>query len=111
MQDLTLTDQETKDLRMDKKTGGLYCQQCDACLAQCPQQLPIPESMRSYMYAYGIKTMRRPTPWSHLWGCLKFPVEIAVSVPSAVPRPLMSKDRVTDIVRMKGIIRRLFLLA
>jgi len=53
MEDLALTEQEYADLRLDEKSGGLYCQACDRCLPQCPGQLPIPDVMRSYMYAYG----------------------------------------------------------
>ena len=33
----------------------LYCQQCDACKTQCPEELPIPDIMRAYMYTYGYK--------------------------------------------------------
>lgn len=33
----------------------LYCQQCNTCTGQCPQQLPIPDIMRAYMYAFGHK--------------------------------------------------------
>jgi predicted aldo/keto reductase-like oxidoreductase len=33
----------------------LYCQQCDACAGQCPQNLPIPDLMRAYMYAHGYR--------------------------------------------------------
>lgn len=33
----------------------LFCQQCGACKSQCPQQLPIPDIMRAYMYTYGYK--------------------------------------------------------
>ncbi len=33
----------------------LYCQQCGACAGQCPQNLPIPDLMRAYMYAHGYR--------------------------------------------------------
>lgn len=33
----------------------LYCQQCGECTGQCPKNLPIPDIMRAYMYAYGYK--------------------------------------------------------
>ncbi|MDR1880727.1 MAG: aldo/keto reductase [Tannerellaceae bacterium] len=33
----------------------LYCQQCGQCREQCVEQLPIPDIMRAYMYAYGYK--------------------------------------------------------
>lgn len=32
---------------------GLYCQGCGQCLQQCCAELPIPDLMRAYMYAYG----------------------------------------------------------
>ncbi len=59
MEDLTLTEQEYADLRLEDKTGGLYCQACDQCLPQCPRQLPIPDVMRSYMYAYGYGNLEK----------------------------------------------------
>ena len=33
----------------------LFCQQCNICKTQCPEQLPIPDIMRAYMYTYGYK--------------------------------------------------------
>ncbi|MDR3268242.1 MAG: aldo/keto reductase [Tannerella sp.] len=33
----------------------LYCQQCGKCRDACVEQLPIPDMMRAYMYAYGYK--------------------------------------------------------
>lgn len=55
MEDLTLTPEELKDLRLDESEtlAGLYCQQCDECRGQCPDCVDIPAFMRSYMYAYG----------------------------------------------------------
>lgn len=56
MRDLTLTAREKSDLRLGgTQTGGFYCQQCGGCLAQCPQKLPIPDLMRSYMYAHAYR--------------------------------------------------------
>ncbi len=37
----------------------LYCQQCEKCRRQCSKQLPIPDIMRAYMYAYGYKRARQ----------------------------------------------------
>ncbi|HLP58594.1 MAG TPA: aldo/keto reductase [Candidatus Deferrimicrobium sp.] len=57
MEDLTLTPEEKAALQPPKElaTAGLYCQQCEKCLRQCPAKLEIPTLMRSYMYAYGYK--------------------------------------------------------
>ncbi len=103
MGDLTLTGQEIKDLRMEQKTGGLYCQQCDTCLAQCPQQLPIPELMRGYMYAYGYKNLEKAHT---LIASLELPDNPCgdCSVCSVrCAKAFDVKDRVTDISRMKSI--------
>lgn len=60
MADLTLTDEERADLRLDASTAaaGLFCQQCNQCVPGCPQALPIPDLMRGYMYAWGYKNIQ-----------------------------------------------------
>ena len=58
MEDLTLTEAEKKDLiQSNDLHTGLYCQQCEQCIPQCPGQLPIPSLMRGYMYAYGYRNL------------------------------------------------------
>jgi predicted aldo/keto reductase-like oxidoreductase len=59
MADLALTDEELRDLDppAGESTTGLYCQQCNKCVAQCPENLDIPTIMRSYMYAYGYRNL------------------------------------------------------
>ncbi len=56
--DITLTPQELKDLRLGEQVAGLYCQQCRQCVPGCPKGLPIPDLMRSYMYAYGYRNLQ-----------------------------------------------------
>jgi uncharacterized protein len=56
MTDLTLTDEELKDLKADLR-GGLYCQHCRQCLPGCREGLPVPDLMRGYMYAYGYRNL------------------------------------------------------
>lgn len=54
MADLTLTEEELRDLRLGEIHGdGMYCQSCLSCLSACPENLPVPELMRAYMYAFG----------------------------------------------------------
>ena len=57
MNNLQLTEPELKDLRFEPAAGGLYCQQCGQCRPGCPQNLPLPDLMRSYMYAYGYRNL------------------------------------------------------
>lgn len=54
MADLTLTEEELRDLRLGEiHSDGMYCQSCLSCLPTCPENLPIPDLMRAYMYAFG----------------------------------------------------------
>ena len=53
--DLTLTADERKDLVMEDRYEGLYCQQCGQCIPNCSKKLPIPDLMRAYMYTYGYR--------------------------------------------------------
>ncbi len=57
MENLELTPEERKDLRLDGGAvePGLFCQHCLACNAQCSGDFDIPTLMRSYMYRYGYK--------------------------------------------------------
>jgi predicted aldo/keto reductase-like oxidoreductase len=51
--DITLTDKEKNDLIVPTAESGLYCNGCSKCVAQCRRNLPVPDLMRAYMYAYG----------------------------------------------------------
>jgi len=50
---ITMTEQEKRDVNLGVADNGLYCNNCQACVPSCPKQLPVPEMMRAYMYAYG----------------------------------------------------------
>jgi predicted aldo/keto reductase-like oxidoreductase len=53
LSDITLTDKEKNDLVVPVAETGLYCTGCSKCIAECPKNLPVPDLMRAYMYAYG----------------------------------------------------------
>lgn len=55
--DITLTEEEIRDLRLNDQKGGLFCLGCEECLGQCPEGMPIPDFMRSFMYAYGYRDL------------------------------------------------------
>lgn len=57
MEGLAMTDQEKEDLKGDGTTAGLFCQGCEQCVPQCPNNVPVPDIMRSYMYAYGYRDL------------------------------------------------------
>jgi predicted aldo/keto reductase-like oxidoreductase len=53
--DPSLRPGDERDLRLGGEAGltGLYCQQCGACVPQCPAHADVPLLMRAYMYAAG----------------------------------------------------------
>jgi predicted aldo/keto reductase-like oxidoreductase len=53
MKDIVLTEKEKAELTAEASFPGLYCNACSNCVPGCPNNLPIPELMRAYMYAYG----------------------------------------------------------
>jgi predicted aldo/keto reductase-like oxidoreductase len=59
MHDVTPTDDELKSLQLASAETGMYCQGCETCLKGCQKDLPIPELMRAYMYAYGYSNLEK----------------------------------------------------
>ncbi len=53
MEDLTLTEQEKQDLKLDEVSASLFCTGCEKCVKSCRHKLNIPDYMRAYMYTYG----------------------------------------------------------
>jgi predicted aldo/keto reductase-like oxidoreductase len=51
--DISITEAEKKDLLIAMAETGLYCTGCTKCLQACTKNLPVPDLMRAYMYAYG----------------------------------------------------------
>jgi predicted aldo/keto reductase-like oxidoreductase len=51
--DITLTEQERKDILIAGAQPGLFCSGCHECIPECRAKLPVPDLMRAYMYAYG----------------------------------------------------------
>ncbi|NQS97337.1 MAG: aldo/keto reductase [candidate division Zixibacteria bacterium] len=103
MEDLTLTEQEKRDLKLDTTKGSLYCPGCEKCLAECPDNLPIPDIMRAYMYAYGYRNLEEA---QILIGTLNLPNDVCrecseCSVKCAsgfnIPRKIRNVIRIKDI--------------
>jgi uncharacterized protein len=58
MTDITLSVAEKDELIAGVSCQGLYCNACSNCLPGCRNNLPVPELMRAYMYAYGYGNLR-----------------------------------------------------
>jgi len=101
--DITLTPEDLRDLRLGEQVAGLYCQQCGQCLAGCPKNLPLPDLMRGYMYAYGYRNLGLA---HELVGSLDVPEAACGSCESCTAVCAKGFDiagRVKDISRLRSV--------
>jgi predicted aldo/keto reductase-like oxidoreductase len=101
--DITLTAEDLKDLRLGEQVAGLYCQQCGQCLQGCAQGLPIPDLMRSYMYAYGYRNLGLA---HELVGSLDIdenPCGACASCSAVCAKGFDVAERVRDISRLRAV--------
>jgi hypothetical protein len=101
--DIRLTPEDLKDLRLGEQAAGLYCQQCGRCVAGCPKALPIPDLMRSYMYAYGYRNLQAA---HELVGSLDIagdPCGDCASCSAVCAKGFDIADRVRDISRLRAV--------
>ena len=103
MEDLALTAQELKDLRLETKTGGLYCQQCEQCLPHCKQGLPIPDLMRSYMYAYGYNNLEAAHELVTSFNLPDNPCGNCRDCVVNCAKEFNVQERITDVSRLKNL--------
>jgi predicted aldo/keto reductase-like oxidoreductase len=101
--DITLTPEELKDLRMGEQVAGLYCQQCGQCLAGCPKGLPIPDLMRSYMYAYGYRNLQAAHELVGSLDLAAAPCGSCASCTAVCAKRFDIADRVRDISRLRTV--------
>jgi predicted aldo/keto reductase-like oxidoreductase len=102
MTDLTLTEQELKDLRLNAQ-AGLYCQSCKKCLPGCPQRLPLPEIMRSYMYAYGYRNLGLAQDLLEEIDLPENPCRDCTTCTARCVKGFDLADRVKDIARLRDV--------
>jgi uncharacterized protein len=101
--DIRLTDQEKSDLLADISIPGLFCSGCRQCIPDCPQNLPVPDLMRAYMYAYGYAM---PSLAKNLLNELKAspdPCGNCNICNVRCSRDFMIKEKITDISRLVDV--------
>jgi predicted aldo/keto reductase-like oxidoreductase len=107
IKNLKMSEQELKDLNPAdiKSEPGLYCQQCRACLPQCPNGLDIPTLMRSYMYAYGYRNTAQARSTLDAADVTGKPCEKCDVCRVTCVSGFDIKDRIQDILRLKDVPR------
>jgi predicted aldo/keto reductase-like oxidoreductase len=100
-----LTEEEKMDLKPPSEdvSSGLYCQQCNRCIPQCPEALDIPTIMRSYMYAYGYKNLEFARKTLSSAGLSSNPCDDCKSCTVNCTMGFNVKSRIMDIARVQEI--------
>jgi len=104
LRDPTLTDDEKRSLE-EPKVVGFFCQGCDKCLEPCVQNLPIPDLMRSFMYAHAYRN--RVAAQSLLLD-LDLPQTLCDDCGQCPVRCVKGFDvrqRIRDVARLRGVPR------
>jgi predicted aldo/keto reductase-like oxidoreductase len=103
MEDLRLTEAELDDLRKEASGPSMFCLGCRQCLEACSVDLPIPDLMRAYMYAYGY---RQPALAQNLLTSLELPPQVCEGCSSCAVEcsngwPVAEKIR--DVTRLRDV--------
>ena len=83
--------------------AGLYCQQCRRCVPGCPKGLPIPDLMRSYMYAYGYRNLQAAHELVGSLDLAENPCGSCASCTAVCAKGFDIADRVRDISRLRAV--------
>jgi predicted aldo/keto reductase-like oxidoreductase len=103
MTDLELTPEELQELEISSEVIGLYCQGCLICTGQCSKGLPIPEIMRSYMYAYGYGEMQKARETLDEYGVQENPCAGCTGCTVKCTKGFPVAERIADISRIKNV--------
>ena len=105
MANLELTEEEKQDLKppSEELSSGLYCQQCNECISQCPEAIDIPTIMRSYMYAYGYKNLEFARKTLCSTGLNSFPCNDCSDCNVNCLMGFDVRSRILDIARLQEI--------
>lgn len=103
MRDIVLTDQDKSELVAEAGLPGLYCNACSKCVPGCPNNLPIPELMRAYMYAYGYRNAGMASELLSQTAAGADPCSGCSSCSATCVRGFDLRDKISDISRLVNV--------
>lgn len=103
LSDLTITEEEKKDLLLASTEKGLYCTGCLNCLSNCKLNLPVPDLMRAYMYAYGYSNPSMAKSLLSDLGTNDNPCKECSSCSVVCTKRFDIKDKIADISRLVNV--------
>jgi predicted aldo/keto reductase-like oxidoreductase len=103
LEDITMTDQDRKDLLLAQAETGMYCLGCHECLKDCQFKLPVPDLMRAYMYAYGYSDPSMAYSLLGELGTGSSPCVNCEACKVQCTRRFNVKEKITDISRLVNV--------
>ena len=105
LRDPVLTPEEKLSLEDPQKVAGLYCQGCEQCLSPCPEHLPIPDIMRSYMYGYAYRNREAAQALVLALDLPPSPCTDCQTCPVVCAKGFDIRERIRDIIRLRNVPR------
>jgi uncharacterized protein len=103
MEDIIMTEQEKKDILIAGTDQGLYCPGCNNCSHACPLNLPVPDLMRAYMYAYGYSNRAMAYDLLRVLGTGSSPCGDCNICKVKCPNNFNVKEKIADISRLVNV--------
>jgi predicted aldo/keto reductase-like oxidoreductase len=103
LEDITLSEQEKKDVLVAAAEPGLFCSGCENCKHKCPFNLPVPELMRAYMYAYGYSNLSMAHSLLGDLGTGPNPCDKCETCQVNCSRNFRVKEKISDISRLVDV--------
>lgn len=101
--DITLTGNEKSDLVAERSEPGLFCSGCRKCIASCPHNLPIPDLMRAYMYAYGYMSPSMAKSLIEELGINSDPCSSCETCSVSCSNNFRIKEKIADVARLVNV--------
>ncbi len=104
MEDMRLTEDELRDLKLTDISSGLYCPGCDECTLSCKKGLPVPDLMRAYMYTYGYRETAKAREVVMASGLgSSSPCDDCDECSIECPRNFNIAERINDVARLRDV--------
>lgn len=103
MADISITDEEKKDILIASAETGLYCTACSKCIPSCPEKLPVPDLMRAYMYNYGYSSPVMAHSLLEELGTSDNPCKECVTCKVECTKNFNIREKIADISRLVNV--------
>ncbi len=101
--DISLNETEKNDLLADMADPGLFCSGCMQCVPSCKHNLPVPDLMRAFMYAYGYSSPSMAKDLMAEIGISGDPCSGCDTCSVNCSRNFRVMDKITDVSRLTNV--------